>query len=58
MNFDGNKIRRGYSSGGEILANLDGNRVRKGYSSGGDIIANVEGGSMSGAAAAVFLLLM
>jgi hypothetical protein len=52
------KVRRGDSAYGDVIATLDSEKVRLGDSAYGDVIANVEGGRMSGAAAAVFLLLM
>ena len=52
------KIREGSASYGKIILTVDGKKVRKGSASYGNVIATIEGGRMSGAAAAVFLLLM
>ena len=52
------KIKRGSNRYGDTILNVDGKYVIKGSNRYGDIIATVEGGTMSGAAAAVFLLLM
>jgi hypothetical protein len=55
---DDSKVHKGDSKYGDVIATLDGSKVRKGDSKYGDVIATVEGGNMSGAAGAVFIILM
>ncbi len=51
------KIRQGSGSYGTVIATVDGNKVRQGSGSYGTVVGTVEGGRMSGAAAAVLLLM-
>ena len=51
------KIRQGSGSYGTVIATVDGNKVRQGSGSYGTVVGTIEGGRMSGAAAAVLLLM-
>ena len=51
------KIRQGSGSYGTVIATVDGNKVRQGSGSYGKVVGTIEGGRMSGAAAAVLLLM-
>lgn len=59
---DGDKVIQGepglFGFGDKVIATIDGKKVREGNSVFGKVIATVGGGRMSGAAAAVYLLLM
>ena len=51
------KIRQGSGSFGTVIATVDGNNVRQGSGNFGTVVGTIEGGRMSGAAAAVLLLM-
>ena len=56
--LDGELVRGGSASWGEVVACLDGEYVREGRSSWGNVLARVHGGRrMAGAAAAAYLVL-
>ena len=57
--IDGDKVVRGDSKFGTVIARIDGDKIIMGDSKVGKVIGRVkDGGGASGAAGAVFLLLM